>query len=290
MALTNTQVSDIESGYIRTLQGGRLELDSTTSLHWEPAAHGSVALWNGKTWVIVTLNSSVFLSNVSSDVTGSLLFTGTNYDVFAQYTSPTSFVLCTYPWASNSTRDSTFGRFQGVLVQDPTTSLGRQRRYLGTIRLYPGPYFADNDNQRFIVNLNNRRTKPVVTYNTSAVDWSFNSSNAWVEYRQGGSQIRGEFISLVAGVGLSGYGSLFKGWDHEWTAFGISANSTGAPLIVSWDEHSPTRATYNYHFLPVYAETVLGYNYITMVYKSNSAALTNASNGGYANGIVWIEV
>jgi hypothetical protein len=289
---STSQLSDIESGMIRPIHGGRLEYYSPTEIRWEPFVHNKVSLWNGNTWILCSCDTYIPIYNTSTDMFGGTLTYGVNYDVFL-YPSGSTFVCALSPWGTDTVRSKDLTRFQGIQVYDATTSEGRKYRFIGTIRLWnnSGPVFGDTNTKRLVANLDHKKIKCLVSYNTSTSSWVCTTTNQWVEYRLGGSQIRGEFISLVSGTAVSGFAGLYKDWQHEPTTMGVGVNSTSTSHICNIVEHSSWAQATEEHFLPCFGEVVLGYNYITMLIKtSSSTSSVNCNNGTGGGVMVWVEV
>jgi hypothetical protein len=294
MALTAAQLNDTEVGFVRAIHGGRLEYYSPTELRWEPYVHGLVALWQGSTWAIFSSDSYVSISNSSLDINGNTLVFDLNYDVFLYPTSSSAFAAILSPWASNNTRVADLTRWEGVLVFDSSTSLGRQKRYIGTVRLInsSGAKFADDINHRLVANWDNKKFKQVMTYNTSVSSWTPGVQAAWIEYRAGGNQVRGEFISLVAGQGINGFASMFRdAWNREPGMYAVGINTISSTHIASKVAHNSSGSGLNMHFVTCFGETLLGYNYITQIVRTASdSSGYNCDNGLRGNAVVWVEV
>jgi hypothetical protein len=134
--------------------GGRLSASTaavttqdTTSatLYYVPYLSSKLSLWNGSSWQLEDIGSSVSIS-VSS------LSANTNYDVFG-YLSGGSVALDCVAWSSNTARATALARQNSVLVKSGAAA----RRYLGTIRTVSnsGTKVIDARMQRFVWNAYN---------------------------------------------------------------------------------------------------------------------------------------
>lgn len=137
----------------RTTNGGRLERVDDTTLEWQPYQHGSIGLFNGLNWEVVTPDSNPSAANTTTDLDSTTLTYDTNYDVFLKYESATSASLQFKAWTNDTTRAVSLTRFEGVYVQSDTAE-GRKLRWLGTVRLRndSGAKFTDSSSQRFVMN------------------------------------------------------------------------------------------------------------------------------------------
>jgi hypothetical protein len=110
-------------------------------------------------WRVVTPSSPVSLSNSAIDVDGNPLTYNFNYDIFAEADGTLfNFRLAAKKWTNDTTRAQNLSRLDGVLVYDKDTSVGRRRRFLGTVRLRNDagtPKFTDSVTRRFISNVYN---------------------------------------------------------------------------------------------------------------------------------------
>jgi len=202
--LTNYQLSEIELAAIRTQQGGRIATYNATSsgtsteLRWQPYVHGNIALWNGKTWTIITPDY-IPAYNTSLDTTGQALAADTNYDVYVKYQTSTSGSLELVKWAGDNSRgysgpNRTDG---GVFVYD-NSATGKTMRYVGAVRVIQvlsTKYFIDGRYQRFVVNWDHLITSAVNASNSGGSTWVINTSGSSpIEVAVG--NIRGEFLCL----------------------------------------------------------------------------------------------
>jgi hypothetical protein len=74
----------------RTTNGGRMEYVSDTELQWQPYQHGSIGLYNGLNWEVITPVSNPSAANTVTTISGGALAVDTNYDVYLKYESATS--------------------------------------------------------------------------------------------------------------------------------------------------------------------------------------------------------
>jgi hypothetical protein len=267
---TLSGIKELGLGIIRSIQGGRLQYTSDSTLSWVPFKHGSIALWTGSAWSIITLNTAVNFLNTERDYFGSNLSYDVNYDVYAQYINKNLFKLQLLPWASSNTRAYSLDIFNGVWV----SSLDHTLRFLGAVRLYnsSGPVFIDTLQRRFIVNWNNRLDQCV-----SCTMWGTTlqrvSAITWTEFQ---AMTRGEFLSLDPLVGFMGETSIYISASYlpagnQFFDTSMALNSTtnvvgiyGSYYSNNWDTKVATSLSYG--------SPLLGYNWITLVAKQTSAS------------------
>jgi hypothetical protein len=277
MSLTLTELKDIEFAGIRPQQGGRLEYYTDTILKWEPYLYGAIGLYTGTTWVsVIPSATNVYFTTASAAMNGVALTSSKNYDVYARYQNATAFELGLYPWDSDTARTVTPSLFEGVYVHENTTTSGKQWRYLGTVRLNASTYFADVENQRFIVNWNNKKLKHVRTYNTYGAALTIPATvNAWFELNAA-TQVKGEFLSLssdlsLAGAVMMGGAGMYENYINFTYHCCMSLNSVTAQATYSFrgSKYEPNQSAWvqglSLH-APVMIAPVFGYNYISLLY------------------------
>jgi hypothetical protein len=284
--LTEQQLIDIETGAIKTLQGGRIEKYTDSQLCWQAGKYNTIGLYSGTRWVPVSPPTGIVLSNLSpTTISGATLASGINYDVYARYQSDTNFTLEFQEWASNNARYQDPVWSDGVLVYG-TTASGKGYRYLGAVRLdgVTGiPKFMDSFEKRFVVNWYNTKPAAVRTYNSSLNIWTYSvNTGLWYEYGTNmadilAAQIRGEFLSIHKNVDISGAFVISReNRIQQYYGFAMALNSTSTPLN-SWSWCDENGQTYNDRFAMCassYGTPLLGYNWITIVCK-----LTNDQAG-----------
>jgi len=180
----------------RTVNGGRIEYVSDTEIQWQPYINGSIGLYNGLNWEIVTPATTPSAANTAVTISGGALAVDTNYDVFATYVSSTELELEFQEWATASGRYADLVYFEGIKVYADTAE-GRMKRWIGAIRMDDdsGAKFKDNLYQRYVANYYNTINKVVKTYNSLSSNWSYNSATIR-ELNGGTNQTRGYFICL----------------------------------------------------------------------------------------------
>jgi hypothetical protein len=274
-----TELKEIEIGVVRTLQGGRIDYVTNTSIQWAPYTHGCIGLYTGTSWVPVTKSGSVTYNIADKDYFGNSVTAGLNYDVFAKYLSSGNFNLQLVPWATNNTRVTDLNRFEGILVYD-NSAAGRIMRYLGTVRLVAGPYFVDSDTQRFMINYNNQIPKGLRAYcsSTPYATWNPTSVNI-VEYYTGTNMVRGEFLCLDPAFYLTGgVTAWYTATTSVVTARGqiavaLNTTTSGLPFWGEWNEVNTGNYQIRYSTPTVaYGLPLLGYNYFTIVFRAVVAA------------------
>jgi hypothetical protein len=194
MALFNMQTGGGGGGEPCSVVGGRLEKASATSLQWLPYYYNNIGLYDGANWVVVTPSSTPSLANTANDLDSAALAINSNYDIYAEYSSLTAFNLVAKKWTNDTTRAVTPARFDGVLCYDNSTTNGKKRRFLGSIRMLSssGAKFEDTSNLRFISNYYNRVPKEVTGSNSTS-SWTYDTPT-WREFNNGSGQTRGYII------------------------------------------------------------------------------------------------
>ena len=83
--------------------GGRLDAASTTQIQWTFLNSNQIRLFDGSNWTVVSCSVQPTALNTANDLNGTALFPNSIYDVFAEYSSPTSFNLVFSKWAYGGT-------------------------------------------------------------------------------------------------------------------------------------------------------------------------------------------
>lgn len=296
MSLTIEQLIELENGVIRTLQGGRMERVLDSSLIWRPFKHGTVGIYNGDLWVPITPEPADYpsLSNVATDIDGATMSGGRNYDVFAEYHTEDTFNLVSAEWSDDNTRKYDIEQFQGVYVQENTTTSGQCRRYLGTIRLNDDGNYQDDQRRRFVVNWDNWVVKHVrIRCNTNS-NWSSNTGGSWVEFRNGSNVERGEFLCVHQGVAYGGavviYGNHRQSYDDRNSRISTAMNKTNGRSNGCEGRLHATHDCPCESMVGLGNDTPnLGYNYVTMVYRSWIARNEYCESGNYDGGAWMIQ-
>jgi hypothetical protein len=223
------------SNLVKTINGGRLELVSTTQINWNPAQHNVIGLYNGSAWELVSPTGTISLATPATQTTisGAAITYDVNYDVYANYLASDNFSLVLQEWATSSgggTRYVTPQRFQGVLVYDSTTN-GLKRRYLGTIRLanIAGAVYADQKDKRFIMNYYNKVRKTFGKANMYAADTHIASSTTvWRRWNN-----NADWLIEYLDDGLNAHtlhgGIYMESTGNSATAFALDSTTTLAP-------------------------------------------------------------
>ena len=79
--------------------GGRLDYVSTTQIKWSFLNSNQIRLFDGTQWRVVSATAEPTKAPTDTDMNGDVLAVDTIYDVFAKYTSATSFTLEFAKWA-----------------------------------------------------------------------------------------------------------------------------------------------------------------------------------------------
>ncbi|MCA1961479.1 MAG: hypothetical protein LDL33_11865 [Desulfomonile sp.] len=255
------------SGVVTDVMGGRLEYASSGQIKWRFSHSNQVRLWNPTLgqWEIVSCTSEPTFPSSGQDLNGSGLVAGCNYDVFAQYASPSGFDLVLNKWSSDTARSVSPAQWQGVLCYDNTSDDGKKRRYIGSVRLVDNsgtPNFAWSATQKFLWNYYNRQglynqiTDSTAHSYTSGIyrPWNNNQAATLVEWLEGyltdvhAIDILFAFTPTAAGdrcitrVNLNGTGIDYK-------------TSVGAAAVFHRDavtQHYPGRTGYNYAYVEEY--------------------------------------
>lgn len=298
MSLTMEQIIELETGVIRTLQGGRIERLSDSSMAWRPFKHGTVGIYNGDLWVPITPEPADYpsLSNVATDIDGATMSGGRNYDIFAEYHNEDTFNLVSAEWTDDNTRRYDIEQFQGVYVQENTTTSGQCRRYLGTIRLNDDGNYQDDQRRRFVVNWDNWVVKHVRMRCSVNENWSSNTGGSFVEFRNGSDVERGEFLCVHEGVSYAGTAVVYRNYRAEGSStphsrFTTSMNKTNS-VSYGCEGYLDGR---NYYipcetlFGQGQDEPAIGYNYVTMVFRSWDAVNHYCESGNYDGGAWMVQ-
>ena len=250
----------IQQDIARTINGGRLERVSDTELQWQPDQNGSIGLYNGTSWEIITPVINPSAANDATTISGSSLSSDTNYDVFAT-PSGSTFNLEFQEWAGDTVRYQDPVRFEGVYIYEDNEE-GHKKRWLGAIRLNNSSYFADDEYQRFIVNYYNSKIKICEGYASSSPYWDYNTS-AYREFGGGTTVTRSEFICLSDDM-ISYDGSLHLTTNTITLQTGLSINTVTAinalPVQSFYLSNGPKDVVIGGKMTPF-----IGYNWVTVV-------------------------
>jgi hypothetical protein len=275
ITLPNNEALTSLSPFYRTFNGGRLERVSDTVLEWQPYYNGSIGLYNGSNWELITPSSNPSASNDATTISGSSLAADTNYDVFGTI-SGTTFNLEFQEWSGGTTRYQTPVDFEGVKVFEDTED-GRKRRWLGTIRMRSdsGAKFTDSDNQRFVSNFYNKLSKPC--YGTASSSPSHDYTESLREFSGGGSAVtRLEFVNCWAPTIIILQGSLFM--DVNTSAdFGYGINTVESISTIPYVKITSPPGLNNYALPGSYTSDNAGYFYVTAL-EQNRSDTGNTSN------------
>jgi hypothetical protein len=204
---TETTASANPSDIGRTIVGGRLERASDSYLEWQPYINGSIGIYNGSAWSLVTPSSNPSLVNSATDLDNNALTYDYNYDIFAEWVSTSSFYLRAKKWSGDTTRGFALYRHDGVLVLD-NTSNGVKRRFLGTVRLRndSGAKFTDQKNKRFVSNYYNSVLRSLGVDNPYSSDTHENATTSWRSWNGDGDDWKIEAVcdGLMAVVLMAG--------------------------------------------------------------------------------------
>lgn len=203
---------------------GRIDLNSptssgtSTSLIWNAANGIGIGLWSGSEWRLVTPSVMPTFSYTGTVLNGPTTSGGINYDLYAYYIDDQTFGIIAEAWVNNNTRQATQGRWQGIIVQNPSYAQGQMYRYIGTVRRRStyNLEWVDQKQQRFILNQYNRQNKPFGCdnpYNTNTSDVNIGAS--WVSWSANGDVWKVETIadgintiSLVASAYMGPTGNI----------------------------------------------------------------------------------
>jgi hypothetical protein len=293
MTLSISQLSGLEVGVLPFIQGGRI-FEESGDLYWRPYYHGSIGLYTGSRWTLVTC-TGVYLSRSSTDINGSALSVNTNYDVFSKYNGNLdSFTLELSPWSSNVAREYALTRLDGVWSFNSSNSSERMRRYLGTIRTVvsgAGVRFIDNLNQRFVSNWDNRILTAVRATNTNLASFNLSSTlGATAIMDTSAYETKGEFICVDPTAHVEGFANIVRGRETPRLDFGVSINGVHLPTWEAADPHDSNGQSGFTYFLPIYGNTILGYNSMTFCYKSWGTVSVTTSGGSTGGAVLMVSV
>lgn len=178
--LSFSNVTIAGSGVDAAMTQGRLTVESgvavsyndTTSstIYFTPFRGNKVALYNGSTWGLHTLEE------ISLDI--SALSTDSNYDMFI-YNNAGTLTLESLIWSSHSAGTST--RATDLVLQDGVyvKSGDATRKYIGSFRTLSSAETRDADDSRLLWNYYNRirkRVRAQLSTDSSNVSWTYNSA------------------------------------------------------------------------------------------------------------------
>lgn len=110
-----------------TIVGGRLELVSAEQLKWDFVTGNAIALYN-TSWELVRCASSPTLEHDAAAFDGNAMLAPKIYDIFAEYSSSTTFTLIGSPWVSatagSSARNAAYAAGTTYSIGDRVTSGG----------------------------------------------------------------------------------------------------------------------------------------------------------------------
>lgn len=214
----------------RTVNGGRIEYVSDTEIQWQPYINGSIGLYNGLNWEIVTPATTPSAANTATTISGGALAVDTNYDVFATYVSSTELELEFQEWATASGRYQDITSFEGIKVYADTAE-GRMKRWLGTIRMDDdsGAKFKDNNTMRFISNYYNRINKGLVAYSEdlySSDTYDSSMSSSWEAWNNNSDDWKLEAVFLgIDTIDLQCEVTGFSDTSGEYVSISIAIDS-----------------------------------------------------------------
>lgn len=164
--VTQDGCSPAQQGLRLTLSPGSpvplLDVTAGTTLYLSPYTSGSIALYDGASWVrFDTAEVSLALAGLTAS---------TNYDVFA-YSSGANVVLELTAWTNNVARATALVRQDGVLVRSGSVT----RRYVGTIRATGATTCEDTVTQRFVYNADNQIERHLLITDATA-SWTYAST------------------------------------------------------------------------------------------------------------------
>jgi hypothetical protein len=212
-----------------------------------------------------------------------------NYDVFAQGDgTPFNFRLVAKRWTNDSTRNQSLSRFHGVLVYDKDSDAGRQRRFLGTVRLRNDggtAKFADSETQRFVSNYYNENTLPL-SHSTSASGATFNSTSwgLWTTWVSPGAAF---VLCAARSVSVNGDGQAQTTSDQRRPEYSIALDGSAAGLNAcnGWEGGTWTKQ----NGTAVYLGSAMspGYHYFDFFRRlSSSTSATSAQWLAYITGAI----
>jgi hypothetical protein len=231
MTIFHMQTGSGGGGEPRDVVGGRLEKASATSLEWQPYHHNCIGLYDGSNWVVVTPSSTPSLANSANDIDSAALAINYNYDIYAEYSSLTALNLVAKKWTNDTIRSVTPARWEGVLCYDNSTTAGKKRRWLGTIRMLSssGAKFEDTENIRYISNYYNRIRK-ILSGNNSTSSWTYGTAS-WREFNNGSGQTKGYVVFCSAqSLDVSLYATVQVHTSSCYVGVGVDGSISGAAV------------------------------------------------------------
>ena len=196
--------------------------------------------------------------------------TGTAYKVGMRVTSTNTYACISNHTAGTFATDLAAAKWVQVNADGTDTLDGvsvyansgayKGYRWLGLVRLInsTGAKFVDSVNQRFVANVYNKKSKTLLTYNTSG--WTC-AVSAWREWGASSNQVRGEFLTpIIQDIAASGSMNIYGTADQYLAGLTINSNIDAASIIQSGTGVSGKYVPYP---ITAYATTKQGYNYLT---------------------------
>jgi hypothetical protein len=265
---TETTASANPSDIGRTIVGGRLERASDSYLEWQPYINGSIGIYNGSAWSLVTPSSNPSLQNTANDLDNNALTYDYNYDIFAEWVSSSSFYLRAKKWSGDTTRGFTLYRHEGVLVLDNTAN-GVKRRFLGTVRLRndSGAKFTDTEARRFVSNYYNAVSKKLY-YTADATGGTFQSSSwgLWTNWTSPGIGFVTCVSRFLDSLGRGNAGTSSGNLAPQYTIY------LDGSIVGLMEQNAYVASNYTKSLeLAIYRETVNeGYHYLDFYRKQHT--------------------
>lgn len=293
--VTISSISELQTGMIRTVQGGRIDYVSSDQIQWSPYKMNLVGIYDGHSWVPVSPSSNIDFYASYNDYDGLAISSDNNYDVYAKFISSTSFSLELVSWASDTARNSsTWKLFQGIRVYDLSDE-GKTMRYLGSVRLKildTELKFVDDLYRRLVVNLNNVVIKTLRTYHSNSSSDTQTTGGTWKELFDGG-QTRAEFLVLdstssVGGPSIIGHeGDRSTDADSRvgW-AMNITNGRTGVGMrhmrcnIYNYEDNESNCIGFGA------GKPNVGYNYVTQTFSTFNNCGIDVDGGATGAGMV----
>jgi hypothetical protein len=287
MSLNSSQLREIEISFIRTQQGGRIDLYNpvasgiSNELRWSPYKHGNVGLWSGKEWCIMNMDYTNALTS-KLDTNGQALLADTNYDVYMKYQTTSSGSLELVRWASSNARSNIPSRFEGVVVYDSTTDIGKSMRYLGAVRLTTVSgvnYFTNTITRRFTVNQDNTILTALKTYHPGGATQTYNTGGPLGLVEVTGVT-RGEFLCLYQNNYPCGVNTGSTRTTSPWCYCGCFVNSVNQVVGPYYQGYVSDGGQAGQR-----DGSAIGYSWIRIGYNYFSIAIGAASSYGFDVGV-----
>lgn len=259
------------SVYHKRYSQGRLSLDTSTAIttsdqtakttvYFVPYLGGQISLYNGSSWIVRTLGSSISVGVPAT--------TSTNFDIFA-YDNSGTVTLETVDWSSNTARATDLTDQDGILVKSGAPT----RRYLGTGRTTTSSgQIEDSVTKRFLWNYYHRQPRTLRASHTSNHTYNSNTTRSCAN----ATNTRVEVVVGYANTALDlNIHTIASGTYGDKLSIGIGMDRTNG---ADSDINALIREIWNKFSGALIQSPALGYHYYQCVESNWSTGATGVYN------------